>query len=78
VGAGASGSAGGLAKSSSLPEAAEELAGVAQPEVDKQQVHYVRHACLSEGADAALPYPKVHPACPPGQAALGGRGGPAA
>jgi hypothetical protein len=78
VGAGASGSAGGLAKSSSLPEAAEELAGVAQPEVDKQQVHYVRYACLSEGADAALPYPKVHPACPPGQAALGGRGGPAA
>ncbi len=51
AGAAASGSlSGSLAKASSLPEAAEELSGVAQPEVDKQQVHLVRYACLSEGA----------------------------
>ncbi|KAK9826496.1 hypothetical protein WJX81_006495 [Elliptochloris bilobata] len=53
AGAAASGSMGGsLAKASSLPEAAEELSGVAQPEVDKQQVHYVRYACLSEAHEA--------------------------
>lgn len=61
AGAAASGSAAGLAKASSLPEAAEELSGVAQPEVDKQQVHYVRYSCLSEGAQ---PSPRAAPHAP--------------
>lgn len=60
AGAAASGSlSGSLAKASSLPEAAEELSGVAQPEVDKQQVHLVRYACLSEGAPR-LQRPPLH------------------